>query len=60
MSLVAAWRVTSGELPPPPPDDFQTQLSAAASASLGWPTTHTSDTSPRTEEQQRITVKEEK
>ena len=43
MSPVAACRVTSGELPPPPPDNFQTQLSAAASAGLGWPLTHISD-----------------
>ena len=60
MLLVAACRVTSGELPPPPSDDFGMQLSTAASAGLGWPSTHTSDTSPRTEEQERITVKEEK
>ena len=40
---MAAYRITSGELPPPPPDDFRTQLSAAALARLGRPSTHTSE-----------------
>ena len=34
-----------GQLPPPPPDEFQTQLSAAASSDLGWLSTHISDMS---------------
>jgi len=57
MSPVVTCHVTSGELPPLPPDDFQTQLSTEASSGLGWPSTHTSDTLPRTEEQQKVTVK---
>jgi len=44
MSSVATCRITSGEVPPPPPDAFQTQLSAPASPGLGWPSTHTSNT----------------
>jgi len=60
MSPVATCRVTSGELPPLPPDEFRTQLSAVASSGLGRLLTHISDTSPHTEEQQRMTVKKEK
>jgi len=59
MSLVAICRVTSGELSSQPPYEFRTQLSATASTGLGWLSTHISDTSPRMEEQQRMTVKKE-